>query len=137
MERSRTYNTLIEEASRYGCAPIPSGLLTSGSSPSPSFFFGQTPLGEYCDLSGDDRVTHLREIPLRMLLTLGPLEEENANRWELMEVFNGCKDNCGKELCLVHSMSRERKGWKEESWEESKLAKFSKFLGFSTEGLDK
>ncbi|RVW80244.1 hypothetical protein CK203_044823 [Vitis vinifera] len=85
MERSRTYNTLIEEASRYGCAPIPSGLLTSGSSPSPSFFFGQTPLGEYCDLSGDDRVTHLREIPLRMLLTLGPLEEENANRWELME----------------------------------------------------
>ena len=137
MERSRTYNALIEEASRYGCAPIPSGLLTSGSSPSPSFFFGGTPLGEYCNLSGDDRVTHLREIPLRMLLTLGPLEEENASRWELMEVFNGSKDNCGKELCLVHSMPRERKGWKEESWEESELAKFSKFLGFSTEGLDK
>ncbi|XP_034693028.1 uncharacterized protein LOC117919862 [Vitis riparia] len=137
MEKSRTYNALIEEASRYECAPIPSGLLTSGSSPSPSFFFGRTPLGEYCDLSGDDRVTHLREIPLRMLLTPGPLEEDNASRWELMEVFNGCKDNCGKELCLVHSMPRERKGWEEESWEESELAKFRKFLEFSIEGLEK
>lgn len=32
VERSRTDNALIEEASRYGCAPNPSGLLASGSS---------------------------------------------------------------------------------------------------------
>ena len=31
VERSRTDNSLIEEASRYGCAPNPSGLLVSGS----------------------------------------------------------------------------------------------------------
>ena len=57
MERSRTDSALIEEASRYGCAPNPSGLLASGSSSSPSFFFGRTPLGEYCNLSRDDRET--------------------------------------------------------------------------------
>ena len=72
VERSRTDNALIEEALRYGCAPNPSGLLASGSSPSPSFFFGGTPLGEYCNLSGDDRVTHLRESLLHMLLTRDP-----------------------------------------------------------------
>ena len=94
-------------------------------------------MGEYCDLSRDDRVTHQREIPLCMLLTPGPLEEENVSRWELTEVINGCKDNCGKELCLVQSLPREGKGWEEDSWEESDLAKFSKFLGFSTEGLEK
>ena len=103
VERSRTDNALFEEALRYECAPNPGGLLVFGSSPSPSFFFGRTPLGEYCDLSGDDRVTHLRECPLCMLLTPGPLEEENVSRWELTEVINGCKDNCGKELCLVPS----------------------------------
>ena len=80
VERSRTDSALIEEASRYGCAPNPCGLLAFGSSSSLSFFFGRTPLGEYCDLSGDDRVTSQREIPLRMLLTPGPLEEENVSR---------------------------------------------------------
>ena len=136
VERSRTDNALFEEASRYGCAPNPSGLLASGSSPSP-FFFGRTPLGEYSDLSRDDRVTHLREFPLRMLLTSGLLEEENVSCWELTEVINGCKDNCGMELCLVPSLPREGKGWEEESWEETELAKFSKFLRFSIEGLEK
>ena len=103
-EKLRTDCALIEEASRYGCAPIPSGLLASGSSPSSFFFFGRTPLGEFCDLSGDDRVTHLRETPLRMLLPPGPLEEENVSRWDLTEGINDCKDICGKELSLAQSM---------------------------------
>ena len=136
-EKSRTDCALIEEVSRYGCAPIPCGLMASGSSPSSLFFFGRTPLGEFCDLSGDDRVTHLRETPLRMLLPLGPPEEENACRWDLMEGPSDCKDSCGKELRLAQSMLRDGKGWEEESWEESELAKFSKFMGFSTEGLEK
>ena len=67
-EKSRIDCALIEEALTYGCAPIPCGLMASGSSPSSLFFFGRTSLGEFCDLSGDDRVTHLRENPLRMLL---------------------------------------------------------------------
>ncbi|KAL6323372.1 hypothetical protein AAG906_038643 [Vitis piasezkii] len=108
---------LIEEASRYGCVPIPCGLMASGLSPSSLFFFGRTPLGDFCDISRDDRVTHLRETHLR-----------RAQR---------CKESSGKELRLAQSMPRDGKGWEEESWEESELAKFSKFLGFSTEGLEK
>ena len=45
VERSRIDNALFEEALRYECAPNPGGLLVFGSSPSPSFFFGRTPLG--------------------------------------------------------------------------------------------
>ena len=45
VERSRTGIVLIEEASRYGCTLNPCGLLASGFSSSPSFFFGRTPLG--------------------------------------------------------------------------------------------
>ena len=40
-------------------------------------------------------------------------------------------------LCLARSMPQEERGWVEASWEESDLARFSKFLGFSTEGLEK
>ena len=54
-----------------------------------------------------------------------------------MEGPSDCKDSCGKELRLAQSMLRDGKGWEEESWEESELAKFSKFLGFSIEGLEK
>ena len=54
-----------------------------------------------------------------------------------MEGPSDCKDSCGKELRLAQSMPRDGKGWEKESWEESELAKFSKFLGFSTEGLEK
>ena len=34
-------------------------------------------------------------------------------------------------------MPQEGRGWEEGNWEESDLARFSKFLGFSTEGLEK
>ena len=142
VERSRTNIALIEEASRYGSAPNPCGLLASGFSSSPSFFSSRTPLGEYCDYSGDNRETFQSETLLRMLFTPGPIEEETVSRWELTEVNNGHNENCGKELCLVQSMPQEGKGWEEDgweedSWEESDLAKFSKFLGFPTEGLEK
>ena len=115
VEKSRTNCALIEEATRYGCVTIPCGLMASR----------------------DDRVTCLRETPLHMLLPLGPPEEENACRWDLREGPSACKESSGKELRLAHSMPRDGNGWEEESWEESELAKFSKFLGFSTEGLEK
>ena len=34
-------------------------------------------------------------------------------------------------------MPQEGRGWEEASWEESDLARFNKFLGFSTEGVEK
>ncbi|RVX21198.1 LINE-1 reverse transcriptase-like [Vitis vinifera] len=42
-----------------------------------------------------------------------------------------------KALCLARSMPQEERGWEEARWEESDLARFSQFLGFSTEGLEK
>ena len=42
-----------------------------------------------------------------------------------------------KALCMARSMPQEERGWVEASWEESDLARFSQFLGFSTEGLEK
>ena len=43
----------------------------------------------------------------------------------------------GKELCLAGESVPEVKDWREASWEESELARFSQFLGFSTVGLEK
>ena len=135
-ERSKT-DLAIEEASRYGSALNPYGLLASGFSSSPSFFSGRTPLGEYYDYSGDGRETIQGETPLSMLFAPGPIEDETVNCWELMEVNNGINEECGKELCLVQTMPREVKGWEEVSWEESDLARFNKYLGFLIEGLEK
>ena len=131
-EKSRTDCALIEEASRYECAPIPCGLMAPELSSSPLFFFGRTPLGDFGDIFGEDR---LRETPLCMLLPLGPSEEENE--CQLREGSSACKESSGKMLRLAQLMPHVGKGWEEESWEESELAKFSKFLGFSTEGLEK
>ena len=62
------------------------------------------------------------------------------------EVGNGCWDlievNCVRDLArdlewgLVQSEPQEVRGEKEVNWEESSLAKFSHFLGFSTVGLE-
>ena len=62
---------------------------------------------------------------------------ETVTRWELLEDNNGVMGASGKELCLASDSSPAVRGWEEASWEESDLARFSKFLGFSTEGLEK
>ncbi|RVW53856.1 hypothetical protein CK203_099674 [Vitis vinifera] len=62
---------------------------------SPSpLFFFGRTPGDFCDISGDDR---------------GP---------------SACKESSGKEMRLAQSMPRDGKGWEEECWEESELAKF-------------
>ena len=67
----------------------------------------------------------------------GATEDETITRWELMEVNNGSNKESREELCLVQTMPQEVKGWEEVSWKESNLVRFSKFLGFPTEGLEK
>ena len=57
--------------------------------------------------------------------------------WELVE-FNGPISVAWfTEGGSAQSESQEGKGERELNWEESSLAKFSHFLGFSTEGLEK
>ena len=62
---------------------------------------------------------------------------ETVNRWELLEDNNGAMGASGKELCLAGESAPEVRGWREASWEESELARFSQFLGLSTVGLEK
>ncbi|RVW36078.1 hypothetical protein CK203_079677 [Vitis vinifera] len=54
-ERSKTDLALFEEALRYESDSFQFGCLVSGPYSSPSSFSGQTPLGEYCVLSGDGK----------------------------------------------------------------------------------
>ena len=54
-----------------------------------------------------------------------------------MEVNIDSIEESKEALCLARSMPQEGRGWEEVSWEESDLARFNKFLGFSTEGLEK
>ena len=136
-ESSKTDCALMEEASRYGNASNPCGILVCDFSSPPSSFSSRTPLGEYYDRSGAGLEKFQRESPGRMVIGKESSVMETVTRWELMEVNNGSIEESGEELCLASAMPLEVRGWEEASWEESDLARFSKFLRFSTEGLEK
>ncbi|KAL6339823.1 hypothetical protein AAG906_034911 [Vitis piasezkii] len=72
-----------------------------------------------------------------MLNASGFTEGKTVSRWELVEASNGCSVVSGAELRPAQSKPHEGRDWEEASWEESDLARFSNFLGFSTEGLEK
>ena len=127
----------MEEASRYGNASNPCGTLVCDFSSPPSSFSGRTPLGEYYDRSGVGLEKFQKESLGRMVTRKKSSVMEFVTRWELMEANNGNLEESGEELCLARAMPLEVRGWEEASWEESDLARFSKFLRFSTEGLEK
>ncbi|KAJ9692950.1 hypothetical protein PVL29_011872 [Vitis rotundifolia] len=135
---STTDSALCEEASRY--EDVPFHLVESESSSIPLLFSGRTPLEEYYGHSGDERNLAEGETPRRLSFGQGSSDAEFNNCWELKEINNGNSGNnedCGKELCLLQPAPLNIKGWGEASWGDSELAKFSKFLGFPTEGLEK
>ena len=135
-QHSTIDRALVEEASRYETVLNSWGLRVSGSSPSNSFSLGRTPEGEYYDHSGMLREDIQEGNTLRMLDADGSAENGNGC-WDLVEV--NCVDNKARnmEWGLAQFVPQEVKGEKEIRWEESSLAKFSHFLGFSTEGLEK
>ena len=76
IKRTKTDLALVEEASRYDNVPFQSGCLISEPLSFPSPFFGRTPVGEYCDLSGLEKERDEGENPLQMLIgTESPLSE--------------------------------------------------------------
>ena len=126
----------MEEDARYENDPISSGPMVSGSLFSPSLIYGQTLLGEYYDLSGAS-LDLTQGVTPRLCNVSGSTEKEIVKRWELIEVTFDSIEESREELCLARSMPQEGRGWEETSWEESDLTRFSKFLGFSIEGLEK
>ena len=133
VENLKTNGALLEEALRYGTAYSPFGLLV----PIPSSIFGRTPLGEYYDFSGAGWELAQRETQCCIVNGPGSTEQRAVTSWELMEVNNGNNGECGEELCLVRIVPQEARGWEEVNWEDSELARFNKFLGFSTKGWEK
>ena len=133
---SKTDCALLEKVARYKNAPFSFGMVVSTPPSSPSSIYGRTPLGEYYDLSRatldiTQGVTH------RLCNGSGSTEQEEGKCWEMIEVNTDSIEESREALCLARSMPQEERGWEEVSWEESDLARFSKFLGFSTKGLEK
>ena len=73
--------------------------LVSGPYSSPSSFSGRTPLGEYCDLSGDGKERDEGENSFRLLNGTESLVGETVKCWGLMEVNKGKIEELGKEMC--------------------------------------
>lgn len=137
VESPKTDGALLEEAQRYGNSSSLGELLVPAALSSSPLFSGRTPLGEYYDFSGAGWEVAQRDSQCRIVNGLGSMEHGAAPNWELMEVSNGSNGEGGGELCLIRSVPQEDKGWEEVDWEDSELARFSKFLGFSTKGLEK
>ena len=137
IERSKIDLALAEEASRYVMVPFQSDCLVPVPPSSPLSFFGRTPVGEYCDLSGLEEKRDEDENPLQMLMGMEPPVSETGECWDLVEASKSRIEDNGKGLGSDQIVPLGNKAGGELSWEKSDLAKFSKFLGFSTEGLEK
>ncbi|RVW21967.1 hypothetical protein CK203_107759 [Vitis vinifera] len=129
---SSTDSALLEEDARY--VPSSSGMVTLD--PSPPFFssFGRTPRKESFDRSGT-LVESIKEDCL--CKEIGHSQQFAGKCWDLVEISNDSMEDDRKALCLARPISQEEGAWVDEGWEESELARFSHFLGFSTEGLEK
>ena len=137
IERTKTNLALVEEATRYDIVPFQSDCLIPVPPSSPLSFFGRTPVEEYCDLSGLEEKRDEGENPLQMIMGMEPPLSETVECWDLVEASKSRMEDDGKELGSDQIVPRVNKAGGELSWEQSDLAKFSKFLGFSTEGLEK
>ncbi|RVX03048.1 hypothetical protein CK203_016707 [Vitis vinifera] len=131
---SRTDSALLEEDARYVNALSSSGLVALDT-PSPFFSpFGRTPLMESFDRSRELADSATGD---NLCKGTGYSEKIEEKCWDLVEISNDCMEVNRKALCLARLSSQVESGWEEERWEESDLARFSQFLGFSTEGLEK
>ena len=132
----RAERMLEEEAVRYVSEINIGGTRAQGSSSSNLFCFGRTLEREYYDHSGGRREGILVGSGSRR-----PNTEDRTGRrdgcWDLVEISS--VDPTGRNLGWTTDQWASQEGRKEDqlNWEESSLIKFSHFLGFSTEGLEK
>ena len=131
-----TDGALMEEAQRYGNLSSLGGLLVPVASASSLIFSSRTPLGYY-DFSGVGWEVAQRDSQGCSGNGVEVMEQGAVANWELMEASNGSNGEGGEELRLIRTETQGDKGWEEVEWEDSELARFSKFLGFSTKGLEK
>ena len=127
---------LVEEASRYGSDLNSWGLRVLGPFHSSPFSFGQTSKGECYDHFGA-RMENLQEGNMLSLAVAKGSTVSGKGCWDLIEVNCAANEAHNLEWNSARAEPQEVRGEKEINWEESSLAKFSYFLGFPTEGLEK
>ena len=124
---------IMDEACRYGSyTNLKVGVYSSSSSP----IFGRTPLREPCDHTGVLRVSRQSDTLVEGADTGG----DRARRegcWDLVAIDCEAIEVQNPDWTPAVSGPQALGSEKEPDWEESSLAKFSKLLGFSIEGLER
>ena len=124
---------IMNEALRYGSN---SNLRAVDSSSSSSTFFGRTLEREFCDHSGEIRAGLQKESKMELAALGGPTASREGC-WDLIEINCDALEVQNPECTPVLTGSQAQRSEKETKWEDSSLAKFSKLLGFSIEGLER
>ncbi|RVW62509.1 hypothetical protein CK203_064024 [Vitis vinifera] len=124
---------IMDEALRYGSD---SNLKAVDSSSPSSTFFGRTPEREFCDHSGEIRAGLQKENKMELAALGGPTASREGC-WDLIELNCDALEVQNPECTPVMTGSQAQRSEKETKWEDSSLAKFSKLLGFSVEGLER
>ena len=75
----------------------------------------------------------INETPLSMIKSA----ENGGRRWDLVEAITVNNNNKERERGSMLAVTQEAREERENGWEDCNLAKFSQFLSFSTEGLEK
>ena len=133
---SMTDRALEDEAKRYVLQSHPKGTRVMGTFLSSFSISDRAPEGESFDRPGGIEEELWGDKSTWLTIYEGNGENENGS-WKLGEANkNRDKARC-KEGKAGASGSQDTGNEKEELWEECSLAKFSQFLGFSTEGLER
>ena len=133
LQCSMAEREIVDEAFRYGSYPI---LKVGESSYSSSPLFGRTPEREPCNHHGVLRVSRQRDNVVEGAATGGDLARREGC-WDLVAVDCEVLEVQNPDWTLAMSGTQVQRGEKGSDWEESSLAKFSKLLGFSIEGLER
>ena len=133
---SMTDRALEEEAQRYDLIFHPKGKRVLGIPLLLSSHSDRAPEGESFDRPGGVEEESWGDKSTWLTVYEGNSENENGS-WKLGEANRNRDKVRGKEGNPGAPEIQDTKKEKEEIWEECSLAKFSQFLGFSTEGLEK
>ena len=133
---SETDKALEEESTRYGKGLGSWGKRVLGISHLNSFNFDQTPGVESFGHSGDWNEGVRVDNTMWLTVYKGCVERSNGCREVGAKESSSAMERGILEVGAICDTQTER-GMQEDKWEESDLAKFSQFLGFPTEGLEK
>ena len=130
-------SALQNEVMRYEALSFSGGLWVSGNSSSSSMLsLGWTPEGEFFDHSGEFRESCQNDRASQGQEADGT-RANGSDCWELVEFKGSLATAREQEGGSSQNEIQDERGEEDLDWQESSLARFSHFLGFSTDGLEK